>query len=91
MVSYLNISRRLVRWMRRTRLPRTLLRMHYVRLLHCVCCMTGDCSRSNVMRGMQSLLNGWPDQHELNLRLIRAIDDLLASLQLILADRAGAN
>ena len=32
--SYINLSRRLVRWMKQIHLPRTNLRMRYVRLVH---------------------------------------------------------
>jgi hypothetical protein len=40
--SYLNMSRRLVRWMKRVHLPITPLRMRYVRLVHVPVCVYVD-------------------------------------------------
>ena len=59
MVSYINISRRLVRWMRQIGLPRTAMRMRYVRAVHAYHLLDGSCSRSSLIYAMQTLLAGW--------------------------------
>jgi hypothetical protein len=59
MVSYINISRRLVRWMRQIGLPRTAMRMRYVRAVHAYHLLDGSCSRSSLIYAMQTLLAGY--------------------------------
>ena len=56
---YLNVSRRLVRWMQLIHLPRTRLRMRYVRLAHAFHVIDGSCSHMYVIHAMQTLLAGW--------------------------------
>ena len=58
-VSYLNLSRRLVRWMKQIQLPRSPIRMRYVRLLHAYHVMDGSCDHDAVITGMQTLLAGY--------------------------------
>ena len=58
-VSYLNLSRRLVRWMKQIQLPRSAIRMRYVRLLHAYHVMGGSCDHDAVITGMQTLLAGY--------------------------------
>ena len=48
MASYINVSRRLVRWMKQIQLPRTALRMRYVRLIHAYHVLDGSCSLTDV-------------------------------------------
>ena len=57
--SYLNLSRRLVRWMKQIHLPRTNLRMRYVRLVHAFHVLDGSCSHINLINAMETLLAGW--------------------------------
>ena len=58
-MSYLNLSRRLVRWMKQIQLPRSPIRMRYVRLLHAYHVMDGSCDHDAVITGMQTLLAGY--------------------------------
>ena len=51
MASYINMSRRLVRWMNRIRLPLTALRMRYVRLIHAYHVLDESCK--------WQVMNGW--------------------------------
>jgi len=87
LMMYLNITRRLERWMKQTKLPRTPLRKRYVRALHCICLMTEDCSRRHVLLGMQKLMDGFPDQHDMNVRLIHATEVLQVHALQLLLDR----
>ena len=57
--SYLNLSRRLLRWMKLIRLPRTHLRMRYVRLVHAYHVLDGSCSHISLIDAMATLLVGW--------------------------------
>jgi hypothetical protein len=57
--SYLNISRRLLRWMKQIHLPRTNLRMRYVRLVHAFHVLDGSCSHVNLINAMETLIAGW--------------------------------
>ena len=57
--SYLNVSRRLVRWMKQIHLPRTNLRMRYVRLVHAFHVLHGSCSHMNLINAMETMLTGW--------------------------------
>ena len=57
--SYLNVSRRLVRWMKQIHLPRTHLRMRYVRLVHAFHVLDGSCSHVNLINAMETLIAGW--------------------------------
>ena len=63
-VSYLNMSRRLVRWMKQVHLPRTPLRMRYVRLVHAHHVLESSCSHVNLISAMQVLLAGWVHEQE---------------------------
>ena len=56
---YLNLSGRLVRWMEQIQLPRSEIRMRYVRLLHAYHVMDGSCDYDAVITGMQTLLAGY--------------------------------
>jgi len=58
-MSDLNLSRRLVRWMEQIQLPRSEIRMRYVRLLHAYHVMDGSCDYDAVITGMQTLLAGY--------------------------------
>ena len=49
---YLNLSRRLVRWMEQIQLPRSEIRMRYVRLLHAYHVMDDSCDYDAVITGM---------------------------------------
>ena len=57
--SYLNLSRRLLRWMKQIHLPRTHLRMRYVRLVHAYHVLDGSCSHISLIDAMATLLVGW--------------------------------
>jgi len=59
MASYLNLSRRLVRWMQQIQLPLSAIRMRYVRLFHAYHVMEGSCDNDAVITGMQTLLAGY--------------------------------
>ena len=63
-LSYLNLSRRLVRWMKNIQLPVTALRMRYVRLVHAFHVLGGSCSHDALIDAMQTLLNGWTRSDE---------------------------
>jgi len=63
-MSYLNMSRRLVRWMKEVQLPRTHLRMRYVRLVHAHHVLESSCSHVNLISAMQVLLAGWVHDEE---------------------------
>jgi hypothetical protein len=56
---YLNLSRRLVRWMEQIHLPRTHLRMRYVRLVHAFHVLDGSCWHVNLINAIQRMLVGW--------------------------------
>ena len=58
-MSYLNLSRRLVRWMKQIHLPRSEIRMRYVRLVHAYHVLDGSCSHNSLMHAMQTLLAGY--------------------------------
>jgi hypothetical protein len=57
--SYINLSRRLVRWMKQIRLPRTALRMRYIRAIHAYHVLDGSCSHLALINAMQALLAGY--------------------------------
>jgi hypothetical protein len=88
--SYLNVSRRLVRWMKRIHLPRTRLRMRYVRLVHAFHVLDGSCSHLSVIDAMQTLLVGWVavdegDGHSTNCIILReACTELQAAIARIM-------
>jgi hypothetical protein len=62
--SYINLSRRLVRWMKQIRLPRTALRMRYIRAIHAYHVLDGSCSHLALIHAMQTLLAGYNAEHE---------------------------
>ena len=64
MGSYLNLSRRLVRWLKNIQMARTALRMRYVRLFHAYQVLMGNCSHDALIDAMQMLLNGWSRSDE---------------------------
>jgi hypothetical protein len=57
--SYINLSRRLVRWMKQIRLPRTALRMRYISAIHAYHVLDGSCSHLALINAMQTLLAGY--------------------------------
>lgn len=57
--SLINLSRRLVRWMKQIRLPCTALRMRYIRAIHAYHVLDGSCSHLALINAMQTLLAGY--------------------------------
>jgi hypothetical protein len=63
--SYLNMSRRLVRWMKRVHLPITPLRMRYVRLVHVYHILDNQsCSHHAMLDAKDTLLAGYVIEDE---------------------------
>jgi hypothetical protein len=63
--SYLNMSRRLVRWMKRVHLPITPLRMRYVRLVHVYHILDNQsCSHHAMLDAKETLLAGYVIEDE---------------------------
>ncbi len=65
-VSRLNLSRRLVAWMDSIRMPRTALRLRYVRLVHVFHLLDDTCNFHALCEAMWQLLNGWVPSDEGN-------------------------
>ena len=64
MHSYLNMSRRLVRWMKHIHMPCTRLRLRYIRMVHAKHVLMGSCTHDNLIYAMQTLLAGWARTEE---------------------------
>ena len=58
-VSRINLSRRLITWMDDIRMPRTALRMRYVRLVHVYHLLDDSCNFVALSDAMYTLLAGW--------------------------------
>jgi len=83
----INMSRRLVHWMNWIQLPRTALRMRYVRLVHAFHVLDGSCTHHNLIFAMQTLLTGWVgiESTQGNQRLCEAISEFQAKVMLYCA------
>jgi len=83
MASYINVSRRLVRWMKQIQLPRTALRMRYVRLIHAYHVLDGSCSHNALIDAMCTLLAGWVsvDEGDADSSYCRHLREVVAYLQ----------
>lgn len=58
--AYVNIQLELNRWMKRIRLPRTVLRKRYAQLVHAYHVLDGSCNHNALIYAMQTLLDsGW--------------------------------
>lgn len=81
--SYINLSRRLVRWMKQIRLPRTALRMCYVRMIHAYHVLDGSCSHEALVDAMGTLLAGlvWVDEGDDNSSYCRHLHEVIADLK----------
>jgi hypothetical protein len=58
-LGYVNISWELNRWMKRIRLPRTVLRRRYAQLVHVYSLTQSSCNHTTVIYAMQSMLQDW--------------------------------
>jgi hypothetical protein len=95
MPTYINLSRRLVRWMKSIGLAVTPLRLRYVRKFHALHVLMGRCSHDCLIEGMQTLIANWvrtdEDEHvragvdSYQGRLTAAIADVQAQLLLLAA------
>jgi hypothetical protein len=82
-VSYLNLSRRLVRWMKQIQLPRSAIRMRYVRLVHAYHVLDGSCSHNALIYAMQTLLAGYVsvDEGDHSAQYYRLLREAIQELQ----------
>jgi len=89
--SNLNVSRRLMRMLKVSGLPRAggahTLRMRYVLVKHALLILHGKCTRENIAMAKQELLEGWSSDEEQHSevggyqhRLLNVIDDIQQEL-----------
>ena len=89
--SNLNVSRRLMRMLKVSGLPRVggahTLRMRYVQVKHALLILHGKCTRENIAMAKQELLEGWSSDEEQHSevggyqhRLLNVIDDIQTEL-----------
>ena len=87
----LNVSRRLMRMLKVSGLPRVggahTLRKRYVQVKHALLILQGKCTRESITKAKQELLEGWSSDEEQHSevggyqhRLLNVIDDIQTEL-----------
>jgi hypothetical protein len=88
----LNVSRRLMRMIKASGLPRVgkahALRKRYVQVIHALLVLQGQCTHHKIVRAMRELLEGWAATEEERTdvgsyqhRLLNVIDDIQAKIE----------